>query len=91
MRPTSTEDASDVTTTYTTAPADYDWWFTRDLGPAGTIRGKTVRKVEVNRTRVDEQCGRYASGCHMAVDEAEWQKLVAYKLAVAIPVAKSSP
>ena len=67
---------------YTTAPADYDWWLTTAVGVAGKIGAKTVRKVEIPIGRIEEQCARYASGLHMAVDEAEWRKLVTYQLAV---------
>lgn len=72
--------------TYTTAPADYDWFGTTEIIPdvgthVGAI-GKTVRKVEGPADRVEEQRDRYASGCHMAADETEWAKLVSYKLVI---------
>lgn len=69
---------------YTTASGDYDWWFMRDLGVAGMIRGKTVRRVELETARVEEQCDHYASGCHMTAGETEWTKLVRYKLPIAV-------
>jgi DNA repair protein RadC len=71
------------TVTYTTAPADYDWFGTHTIGIAGTTappHSKTIRKVAGPASRVGEQRGRYASGNHMAVDEAEWKKLVGYNL-----------
>jgi hypothetical protein len=71
-----------MTTIYTTAPADYDWGnATREIAIVGKTRnGKTVRKVETRDNLAEEQGSRYASGCHMAVDEIEWQKLISYNL-----------
>lgn len=67
--------------TYTTAGAEYDWFGTEDDGPVGTAsNGKTVRKVRSPEGREGAQRGRYQSGCHMSVDEAEWIKLVDYGL-----------
>ncbi len=67
---------------YTTATSDYDWFGTTELAAnVGTTRnGKTIRKVEIEKSRADAQCGRYASGLHMAADETEWKKLVGYGL-----------
>jgi hypothetical protein len=82
----------DETVTYTTAPADYDWFGTHTIEEcAGTTinvfqhqgrseNGKTIRKVSGPANRVEAQRGRYSSGNHMAVDETEWKKLVDYKL-----------
>ena len=68
--------------TYTTAPEDYDWFGTRTVDPAaGTSqRGRAVRKVAGPAGRVEAQRARYGSGLHLAVDEAEWCKLVEYGL-----------
>jgi hypothetical protein len=77
--------ASPATTIiFTTAPADYDWFFTIEIAAhvGTTANGKAVRKVEIEAGRVEEQCDRYASGCHMAVDETEWRKLIEHKLAI---------
>lgn len=63
---------SKKTVIYTTAPAEYDWRFTSDLGVAGATHQKIVRKVAVDAERVEEQCDRYLSGLHMAVGESEW-------------------
>jgi hypothetical protein len=45
-----------------------------------TKNGKTIRKVEIDKSRADVQCDRYSSGLHMRADETEWKKLVDYKL-----------
>jgi hypothetical protein len=69
------------TVTYTTAPVDYDWFGTRFLGVVGRDkRGKEIRRVAGPSNRVEAQRARYGSGLHLAVDEAEWKKLVGYKL-----------
>ena len=72
----------DEVVTYTTAPADYDWFGTRTLvGAAGiTQRDKAVRKVAGPARYLESQRDRYRSGLHMAVDEAEWRKLVSCEL-----------
>lgn len=72
--------------TYTTAPEDYDWFGTRTVEIAGTYLGtnnkqKPVRKVTGPKFRVEAQRDRYASGLHLAVDEKEWRKLLAFNLA----------
>jgi hypothetical protein len=68
--------------TYTTAPRDYDWGWTRELdGCAATDkRGRPVRKVVTIEGRGELQRDRYGSGLHMAVDEVEFRKLVDYGL-----------
>lgn len=68
------------TITYTTAPEAYDWFGTRTVEVAGSSGGKAVRKVASDPAYVDCQRGRYRSGLHLAVAEAEWRKLVEYKL-----------
>lgn len=69
-------------TIYTTAESSYDWGFTTELvanvGKAGN--GKTIRKVEIEKSRAESQCDRYSSGLHMRADETEWEKLVRHKL-----------
>lgn len=67
---------------YTTASSDYDWFGTTELAAnVGTTKnGKTIRKVEIDKSRADVQCDRYSSGLHMRADETEWKKLVDYKL-----------
>jgi hypothetical protein len=71
-------------TIYTTAEKAYDWWFTTEVSACVAhtkgASSKPVRKVEIEDERVDEQVGRYQSGFHMAVDQDEWNKLVAYDL-----------
>ena len=63
---------------FTTTPSDYDWFFTTEVAAnVGTTAGG---KVEIETSRVEEQRARYASGCHMVVDETEWAKLVGYGL-----------
>ena len=68
--------------TFTTAPVDYDGFGTVTLkSPAGcTERGREVRLVLTPPEHVNWQRARYQSGMHMAVDDAEWQKLVSYGL-----------
>ena len=68
--------------TYTTAPKDYDWFGTETVeAVAGRDkRGRIIRKVRGPESYVEAQRARYGSGLHMAVDEPEWKKLVAYKL-----------
>ena len=68
--------------TYTTAPASFDWWFTKELEEVGTAsNGKTVRKVESEADKVEQQRGRYHSGAiYVVVDEVEFHKLVKYGL-----------
>lgn len=70
--------------TYTTAPADYDWFGTRELdawvGSTKAPGSKKVRKVVSPADEVENMRARYSSGLHMAVDETEWKKLVDYKL-----------
>ena len=80
----------DETVTYTTAPNDYDWFGTHTLEECAgtTTNGKTVRKVSGPANRVEAQRGRFASGNHMAVDEAEWKKLVDYKLVTLVTLTK---
>ncbi len=72
---------------YTTAPKDYDWFGTETVEDVAgrDKRGRAIRKVRGPASRVESQRGRYASGLHMAVDEPEWQKLVAYKLVTVEP------
>lgn len=76
--------------TYTTAPEAYDYtgFGAVDLGVVGhTDRGKPIRKVMNPEAGVDYQRGRYASGMNMAADEAEWKKLVSYKLVTKVGAA----
>ena len=69
------------TITYTTAPADYDWFGTTTVATVGRAsNGKAIRKVVGPTARVEAQRDRYASGLHMVADETEWAKLVAHKL-----------
>jgi len=69
---------------YTTAVKDYDWMGTEDLGVAGHDKsdGKPWRKVRIDPDYVETQADRYASGLKPCVDQAEFDKLVAYKLVV---------
>lgn len=78
-----------VVVTYTTAPADYDYPYTKTVGvlagrtkPLGSgSTSKIVRKVETLETHVEYQRDRYASGgIYMTVDEAEWAKRETYGL-----------
>lgn len=80
-----TEPTANEEVTFTTAPKDYDWAQTRTLGVVGKDkRDKEIRKVASPKNRVDAQRGRYSSGLHLAVDEAEWNKLVQYELVTVI-------
>ncbi len=69
---------------FTTAESAYDYGYVTvendNVGKA--TNGKTIRKVSIPDSHVDYQVGRYQSGLHMAVDQAEWDKLVGYKLVV---------
>jgi hypothetical protein len=67
---------------YTTAESAYDYLYvTVKSDNVGTAsNGKVIRKVSIPYSRVDYQVGRYRSGLHMAVDQAEWDKLVGYGL-----------
>lgn len=67
---------------YTTAPVDYDWMGTEDLGVAGHDKsdGKPWRKVRIDPDYVDGQADRYASGLKPCVSPAEWDKLIGYEL-----------
>ena len=70
---------------YTTAEADYDYWYVRVEAIVGKAsNGKVIRRVRIPSKYVEYQCGRYHSGMHMVVDQAEFDKLVAYKL-VSLP------
>lgn len=83
--------------TYTTATKDYDWLGTVELDPyvattTGAGKPKTIRKVDSPADEVENMRARYSSGLHMAVNETEWKKLVAYKLVELRPtVAKTEP
>lgn len=67
--------------TYTTAPEDYDWSWSKTVRVVGTDkRGRPIRLVSTEKSRVEAQRDRYASGLHMAVDDTEWEKLVKYDL-----------
>jgi hypothetical protein len=78
--PMSNPDKTTVVT-YTTAEAAYDGFGTTTLCEVGrTTNGKTIRKVETPALHLRWQRMRYASGCKMVADEAEYQKLVGYDL-----------
>ena len=67
--------------TYTTAEADYDGFGTQTLSEVGrTTNGKVIRKVQTPARHLRWQRMRYASGCKMVADEAEYQDLVGYNL-----------
>lgn len=75
--------------TYTTAPTDYDWFGTTTVKIAGhDKRGRPIRLVTSDPRHAQAQRGRYASGLHMVADDAEWEKLVDYKL---VTVLKANP
>jgi hypothetical protein len=68
---------------YTTAPSDYDWMGTEDLGiVAKDKKGKSWRKVRINPQYTETQVDRYFSGLHSGIDQVEFDKLLAYGLAV---------
>ena len=70
--------------TYTSAPADYDWYYTTEIGVVGKDgRGLNVRKVSSPERHFEAQRDRYTSGLHFAIDEAEWEKRVSLKLVTA--------
>lgn len=67
--------------TYTTAPADYDWFGSKTVSIAGhDKRGRPIRLVSSDPQHAQAQRERYMSGLHMAVDDTEWEKLVKYDL-----------
>ena len=67
--------------TYTTAPADYDWFGSSTVRVAGyDKRGRPIRLVTSDPRHAQAQRERYLSGLHMAADDEEWEKLVNYKL-----------
>jgi hypothetical protein len=69
-------------TVFTTAPADYDGFSTREeLGNAGQTCGKQVRRVSMEERDYHWQTMRYGSGLHMAESADGWRKLVAAGLA----------
>lgn len=74
------ENQSDRVVTYTTAEEAYDGFGTQTAEVVGTTRGKTIRKVTTPAQHVNWQRMRYGSGLHMAIDEAEFRKLVDYDL-----------
>lgn len=67
---------ADPVLTYTTAPEAYDGFGTQTVKPsvATDKNGQTVRLVSTPAEHADWQRGRYASGCHMACDEASFDK-----------------
>lgn len=83
--------------TYTTAKPEYDWFGTHTdkelVGWTKTSSGeknKPIRSVRSDPGYVESQRQRYMSGNHMAVDEAEWKKLVGYKLVILAPKSTES-
>lgn len=67
--------------TYTTAPADYDWFDSSTVRVVGhDKRGRPIRLVSSDPKHVQSQRERYMSGLHMAADDTEWEKLVKYNL-----------
>lgn len=71
-------------TRYTTAPEGYDSFGTFTVAVAGTTKcgHKTYRRVLIDPVHVRWHEGRYGSGLHPCVDQAEWDKLVGYGLVV---------
>ena len=65
---------------WTTAEKSYDWGGTRELesvaGRTVSAHPKVVRLVEIEASRADAQIARYASGCHLAVDEIKYGEFV---------------
>jgi hypothetical protein len=72
---------------YTTAPADFDWGWTTDLGVAGHFKSrwsspetqaKVVRKVSIPADKAEAQIDRYFSGAiYLTVRQADFDKFVA--------------
>ena len=80
------EDKSAWVKTYTTAPVDYDWFGTHTLRiVAKNKKGQEIREVLSDPAHVKAQRQRYGSGLHLAVEETEYDKLVAYKLVEVLP------
>lgn len=51
----------------TDAPVSYDYGYCRESMEIGVFKNNPVRRVLVPRASVDYQCGRYASGLHLAL------------------------
>lgn len=58
-------DKADEVTVLTTAPAAYDYGYTRQLGVVSVL-GVEFRVVAIDRRHSTYQCDRYASGIHVA-------------------------
>ena len=69
-------------TIYTTAPAAYDGFSTREeSADCGRDGGKVVRRVSLETADYQWQLGRYASGLYMALRPDAWRQLVSAGLA----------
>jgi len=78
--------------TYTTAPSDYDWFGSATVRVVGhDKRGKPIRLVSSDPKYAQSQRERYMSGNHMAVDDAEWEKLVKYNLVTLTKALTANP
>lgn len=67
---------------YTTAEEIYDGFGTQTIRKVGkTKRNQIVRMVETPPQHVEWQRARYASGLHLAIDQHQWEDLVACGLA----------
>lgn len=65
-------------TIYTTAPANYDGFSTREeSADCGRDGAKIIRRVTVETEHREWQTGRYASGLHMAISAESFRQLVA--------------
>lgn len=78
---------------YTTAPAAYDGFSTREeFACVGHDRDKPVRCISFDAKDEKWQEGRYGSGMHFCVDKTGWQKMVAAGfVTAAAPVAADPP
>jgi len=72
------------TTIYTTAPKDYDYWYTQEAKAKFAIdsKGRSIREVHIDsQAHAEIQVARYQSAMiYMAVDKVEIEKLLSYKL-----------
>lgn len=76
---TKEKQAAERVTIYTTAPAAYDGFSTReesaDCGRDNS--GRIVRRVAMDGRDYTWQTMRYASGSHMAMSPPEWVEMIA--------------
>ncbi len=79
---------NETVVTYTSAPASFDYPYTKDMGVvAKDSKGRDIRKVVTASNKLKIQLGRYWSGAiYVVADEAEFKKLVDFKLVTLVEV-----